>query len=105
MGQRHTDAPAEGAEAAGRIGAGQVVQDAAHAGFPFPISLSCDSVPGHWWRFAAQPAARLETGDKCAQTAATCDPTEEEEMTWKEPRVTEIALALEINSYACAEIG
>jgi coenzyme PQQ precursor peptide PqqA len=26
-------------------------------------------------------------------------------MAWKKPRVTEISLALEINSYACAEIG
>ncbi|MBC4015563.1 pyrroloquinoline quinone precursor peptide PqqA [Siccirubricoccus deserti] len=26
-------------------------------------------------------------------------------MVWKKPRVTEISLALEINSYACAEIG
>jgi coenzyme PQQ precursor peptide PqqA len=26
-------------------------------------------------------------------------------MAWKKPRVTEISLALEINSYACAEVG
>jgi coenzyme PQQ precursor peptide PqqA len=26
-------------------------------------------------------------------------------MAWKKPRVTEVSLALEINSYACAEIG
>ncbi|MEN0076416.1 MULTISPECIES: pyrroloquinoline quinone precursor peptide PqqA [Roseicella] len=29
----------------------------------------------------------------------------EEIMAWKKPRVTEVSLALEINSYACAEIG
>ncbi|MDO9711305.1 pyrroloquinoline quinone precursor peptide PqqA [Paracraurococcus lichenis] len=29
----------------------------------------------------------------------------EEHMAWKKPRVTEVSLALEINSYACAEIG
>jgi coenzyme PQQ precursor peptide PqqA len=29
----------------------------------------------------------------------------EVDMAWKKPRVTEISLALEINSYACAEIG
>ncbi|MFC7539338.1 pyrroloquinoline quinone precursor peptide PqqA [Siccirubricoccus deserti] len=29
----------------------------------------------------------------------------EANMVWKKPRVTEISLALEINSYACAEIG
>jgi coenzyme PQQ precursor peptide PqqA len=29
----------------------------------------------------------------------------EANMAWKKPRVTEISLALEINSYACAEIG
>jgi len=26
-------------------------------------------------------------------------------MAWKKPRITEVSLALEINSYACAEIG
>jgi len=26
-------------------------------------------------------------------------------MTWKTPKIVEISLALEINSYACAEIG
>ncbi|MBS7809454.1 pyrroloquinoline quinone precursor peptide PqqA [Roseococcus pinisoli] len=26
-------------------------------------------------------------------------------MAWKKPRVVEVSLALEINSYACAEIG
>jgi coenzyme PQQ precursor peptide PqqA len=26
-------------------------------------------------------------------------------MAWKKPRVTEVSLALEINSYACADIG
>ncbi|MFZ4408109.1 MAG: pyrroloquinoline quinone precursor peptide PqqA [Paracraurococcus sp.] len=26
-------------------------------------------------------------------------------MAWTKPRVTEVSLALEINSYACAEIG
>ncbi|MBL6076749.1 pyrroloquinoline quinone precursor peptide PqqA [Belnapia sp. T18] len=29
----------------------------------------------------------------------------EDIMAWKKPRVTEVSLALEINSYACAEIG
>ncbi|MBX6741655.1 MAG: pyrroloquinoline quinone precursor peptide PqqA [Acetobacteraceae bacterium] len=26
-------------------------------------------------------------------------------MSWKKPRITEVSLALEINGYACAEIG
>jgi coenzyme PQQ precursor peptide PqqA len=26
-------------------------------------------------------------------------------MTWKTPKIVEVSLALEINSYACAEIG
>jgi len=26
-------------------------------------------------------------------------------MAWKTPRIIEVSLALEINSYACAEIG
>jgi len=26
-------------------------------------------------------------------------------MSWKKPRIVEVSLALEINSYACAEIG
>jgi coenzyme PQQ precursor peptide PqqA len=26
-------------------------------------------------------------------------------MSWKKPRILEVSLALEINSYACAEIG
>jgi coenzyme PQQ precursor peptide PqqA len=26
-------------------------------------------------------------------------------MAWKKPRVTEVSLALEINSYACADLG
>ncbi|MFC7474504.1 pyrroloquinoline quinone precursor peptide PqqA [Dankookia sp. GCM10030260] len=26
-------------------------------------------------------------------------------MAWTKPRVTEVSLALEINSYACADIG
>jgi coenzyme PQQ precursor peptide PqqA len=26
-------------------------------------------------------------------------------MAWKKPRIVEVSLALEINSYACAEIG
>ena len=30
---------------------------------------------------------------------------QEERMAWTKPRVTEVSLALEINSYACAEIG
>jgi coenzyme PQQ precursor peptide PqqA len=29
----------------------------------------------------------------------------EDIMAWKKPRVTEISLALEINCYACADIG
>ncbi|WP_207791957.1 pyrroloquinoline quinone precursor peptide PqqA [Siccirubricoccus phaeus] len=29
----------------------------------------------------------------------------EDAMAWKTPRVTEISLALEINAYACAELG
>lgn len=33
-------------------------------------------------------------------------PTSEEfVMAWKKPRIVEVSLALEINSYACAEIG
>ena len=31
--------------------------------------------------------------------------TMEECMSWSKPRVVEVSLALEINSYACAEIG
>lgn len=27
------------------------------------------------------------------------------DMAWKTPRIIEVSLALEINSYACAEIG
>lgn len=30
---------------------------------------------------------------------------EEPVMAWKTPKVVEVSLALEINSYACAEIG
>ena len=30
---------------------------------------------------------------------------EESAMAWKKPRVVEVSLALEINAYACAEIG
>jgi coenzyme PQQ precursor peptide PqqA len=30
---------------------------------------------------------------------------EEQAMAWKAPKIVEISLALEINSYACAEIG
>lgn len=30
---------------------------------------------------------------------------EERFMAWKRPKIVEISLALEINSYACAEIG
>jgi len=26
-------------------------------------------------------------------------------MAWKKPRIVEVSLALEINAYACAEIG
>jgi len=29
----------------------------------------------------------------------------EEAMIWRKPRVVEVSLALEINAYACAEIG
>lgn len=29
----------------------------------------------------------------------------EEAMAWKKPRIVEVSLALEINGYACAEIG
>jgi coenzyme PQQ precursor peptide PqqA len=29
----------------------------------------------------------------------------EDIMAWKKPRIVEISLALEINGYACAEIG
>ncbi|MBP0464271.1 pyrroloquinoline quinone precursor peptide PqqA [Roseomonas sp. PWR1] len=31
--------------------------------------------------------------------------TEDSFMAWKTPKIVEISLALEINSYACAEIG
>ena len=31
--------------------------------------------------------------------------TEEACMSWKTPKIVEVSLALEINSYACAEIG
>lgn len=31
--------------------------------------------------------------------------SEEAFMAWKTPKIVEISLALEINSYACAEIG
>jgi coenzyme PQQ precursor peptide PqqA len=30
---------------------------------------------------------------------------EEANMSWKKPRIVEVSLALEINAYACAEIG
>jgi len=30
---------------------------------------------------------------------------EDKNMAWKTPKIVEISLALEINSYACAEIG
>lgn len=30
---------------------------------------------------------------------------EERFMAWKRPKIVEVSLALEINSYACAEIG
>lgn len=30
---------------------------------------------------------------------------QERNMTWKTPKIVEVSLALEINSYACAEIG
>lgn len=32
-------------------------------------------------------------------------PTETENMAWKTPKIVEVSLAMEINSYACAEIG
>jgi coenzyme PQQ precursor peptide PqqA len=31
--------------------------------------------------------------------------TEQETMAWKTPKIVEVSLAMEINSYACAEIG
>jgi coenzyme PQQ precursor peptide PqqA len=31
--------------------------------------------------------------------------TVEESMAWKKPRVVEVSLGLEINAYACAELG
>jgi coenzyme PQQ precursor peptide PqqA len=31
-------------------------------------------------------------------------PTETENMAWKTPKIVEVSLAMEINSYACAEI-
>jgi coenzyme PQQ precursor peptide PqqA len=31
--------------------------------------------------------------------------TKEGNMAWTKPRITEVSLALEINSYACAAIG
>ncbi|MBX9701265.1 MAG: pyrroloquinoline quinone precursor peptide PqqA [Acetobacteraceae bacterium] len=30
---------------------------------------------------------------------------EESPMAWKKPRIVEVSLALEINAYACAEVG
>ena len=30
---------------------------------------------------------------------------QEDHMAWTKPRVTEVSLALEINSYACADVG
>jgi coenzyme PQQ precursor peptide PqqA len=48
------------------------------------------SRPGH--RILGRPAAGRPA-------------SEEMHMAWKTPKIVEISLALEINSYACAEIG
>lgn len=37
--------------------------------------------------------------------SAHCRNRRRDFMAWKKPRVTEVSLALEINSYACAEVG
>jgi coenzyme PQQ precursor peptide PqqA len=40
-----------------------------------------------------------------ATRAFSIECPEERRMKWKKPRIVEIAVGLEINSYACAELG
>jgi coenzyme PQQ precursor peptide PqqA len=46
----------------------------------------------------------LDPGRLQAHSAGVAVP-KEARMAWTKPRVTEVSLALEINSYACAEVG
>ncbi len=46
------------------------------------------------------PSAILGTRPHCRRR-----PWENTCMTWKTPKIVEVSLALEINSYVCAEIG
>jgi coenzyme PQQ precursor peptide PqqA len=48
----------------------------------------------------------LECEGRTGQSLPCCNRTEgEPPMAWKKPRIVEVSLALEINAYACAEIG
>ena len=44
-------------------------------------------------------------GHPFPQPASGRPQAEDSFMAWKKPKIVEISLALEINSYACAEIG
>ncbi len=51
-------------------------------------------------------AARTVLKKAAAVASLTPAPaTVEESMAWKKPRVVEVSLGLEINAYACAELG
>ena len=60
---------------------------------------SCAAVCNHYCAMGAEP--QCGGRDAAAQPGHT--PIEERAMSWKAPKVVEIALGAEINSYACAE--
>jgi coenzyme PQQ precursor peptide PqqA len=47
----------------------------------------------------------LKTARERTKVQGAAKPWRNAQMAWKKPRVTEVSLALEINSYACAELG
>jgi coenzyme PQQ precursor peptide PqqA len=76
-----------------------------------PISRnSCARTPG---RSGAEPAARARPGGELTTLRAGVSVAEtmvgaiagRNTMVWKTPKIVEIAVGMEINAYACAEIA
>jgi coenzyme PQQ precursor peptide PqqA len=52
-----------------------------------------------------EPLVALATCASIGHSERRHSPQPEGPMAWKKPRIVEVSLALEINAYACAEIG
>ncbi len=71
-----------------------------------PGSLLCSSITHEMVRRAVLKVSNHELRSRCQPRASLemSQPGEDYAMKWKTPRIVEIAVGMEINCYACAEI-